>query len=47
MSAYEFIVALHQRGGITINQYVVRGGCLIQYYEPNSTEVKEIFCDKA
>jgi hypothetical protein len=47
MSAYEFIVALHQKGGTVVNQHVMTGGCLIKYTEPNDTEVKEIFCNRA
>ena len=47
MSAYEFIVALHERGGTVVNQYVCRGGSHIEYTEPNDTEVKEIFCNRA
>ena len=36
MGAYEFIVDLHRRGG-----------CHIEYTEPNETQVKEIFIQGA
>ncbi len=47
MSAYEFIVALHERGGTVVNQHVNRGGTHIEYTEPDSIEVKEKFCTGA
>ncbi len=47
MGAYDFIVALHERGGTVVNQYVCTGGTLIEYTEPDSEEVKEIFCNRA
>ena len=47
MGAYEFIVELYKRGGAVVNQYVCTGGSHIEYTEPNETEVKEIFLNKA
>ncbi len=47
MSAYDFVVNLHLRGGCIVNQYVCRGGTHIEYKEANSEEVKEIFCNRA
>lgn len=47
MGAYDFIVALHERGGEVVNQYVCRGGTHIEYKEPNNDEVKIKFCNRA
>jgi hypothetical protein len=46
MSAYEFIVALHKRGGTVVSQHVNRGGTHIEYTEFNETEIKVIFCNR-
>jgi len=47
MGAYEFVVELHKRGGSIVNQYICIGGTLIEYTEPNETEVREIFLNRA
>lgn len=47
MGAYDFIVDLHSKGGVVVNQYICRGGSHIEYKESGREEVKEIFLNKA
>ena len=47
MGAYDFVVALHERGGEVVSQHVCRGGTHIEYREPNNDEVKVKFCNRA